>query len=226
MAHSRESALPKQRGGLLGRAFSRSLEYLAILALAGAAVALVGYFVHRDQHKTPALFTGRHFPTCRDAGIAAGSTLEGTCTTSHALITVGNQGTLLTVPGLTARANDATVTEATTPSGKARHRIRVSVDFTLRNTGSEPLFGLGRDPQLRLTIGNAQARPDGAVMTQKGAFTTHTSLAPNATRTGFLHFELAGATSQAFQRAAGSLGLTVSGPGAKTARLAVIRIHP
>src|SRR3954453_2883063 len=147
MAHSRESALPEKRGGLLGRTFSRSLEYLAIVALAGAAVALVAFFVHREQHRTPALFTGRHFPTCRDAGIADGSTRQGTCTTSHALITVGNQGPLVTMPGLAARASSATVTEASTASGRARHRIRVSVGFALRNTGSASLFASGRDPQ-------------------------------------------------------------------------------
>src|SRR4051794_18531869 len=152
MAQSRETVLRKQRGGLLGRTFSRSLEYLAIIVLAGASVGLVAFVVKRDQDKTPALFSGRHFPTCRDAGIAPGSTQAGTCTTSHALVTIGNQGTAVDVPGLRARANDATVVAASTPSGKARHRIRVSVDFALTNTGRTALFASGRDPQLRLTI--------------------------------------------------------------------------
>src|SRR4051794_8789008 len=103
MAHSHESRLRKRPSGLVGRGFSRSLEYLAILIVAGAAVALVAFAIKRDDGKTPALFTGRHFPTCRDAGIVPTAAIQGTCTTRHALVTVGNQGTEVTVPGLSAR---------------------------------------------------------------------------------------------------------------------------
>ena len=61
-----------------------------LVILAGAAVALVSFVVTRDDHKAPALFSGLHFPSCRDAGIVPTSRAEGTCATSHALVSVGN----------------------------------------------------------------------------------------------------------------------------------------
>src|SRR5438270_12851475 len=119
MARSEESALRRRRRGLFGRALSRNLEYLALLIVAALVVVGAVVVVRHSDRVSPALFSGTHFPTCRAAGIVPGGTREGTCTTSHAVVTVGNEGSLVTVPGLRMRATNAKVTPATTTSGKA-----------------------------------------------------------------------------------------------------------
>src|SRR3954466_7644070 len=146
MADSEGTVLPGRRRGPIRRVFSGGLEYLALLLLVGGVVALGLWLVERSDKTAPALFTGSHFPTCRDAGIVPGSSREGTCTTVHPLVTVVDQGSILVVPGLRARVSKTTLTPATTASGKARRRLRVTVQFSLTNTGSSALFSTRRDP--------------------------------------------------------------------------------
>jgi hypothetical protein len=206
----------------MSRAFSSGMEYLGVIVVACVAAAVVVVLVSRSEEEEPLVL---RLPTCRDAGIVPGTMRQGTCTTRSAVVTVAAQGNLLVVPGLRARATDTTVELPTTASGRARRRLRVSVEVAVTNTGAAPLFSGRRDPSPRLSIGPAQARPDRAAQRLEGAFVTTEPLPPGETRRGFLRFELAGGASDTFRRVGGSLGMDAVSSRPGTSRTAVIRIR-
>jgi hypothetical protein len=212
---------------------SRHLEYLllALLALAAAAVVVVA---DRDNDQ-PALRRSATpereraapdrrpsgIPTCGEARITPASDRTGTCRTSSSLLTIVNDDDLLRVGALRLRVRGATTLRATTPSGRARDRMRLTLDVELTNGGSEPYALLEGEHSIYVAALGQRVEPDPNAASAAGAFAIDAPVAPRETRAGTLRFELAGGVTRSIVRdATAQLGLRVADD-----RIGVVRVR-
>jgi hypothetical protein len=168
----------------------------------------------------PGRAPGEHAPTAATAPAAApparpcarvnttGSTIAVACTTASARLTIVPQRLELPLPGVRARLLSVETVPATSPSGRARNRLRVVVRLRIQNRGDKPIFGGETGKFIYLSLGTRHIAEDHHVWTQTGAFRQNKPIAPGASRTGIMHFELAGKdTIRLRQRGGGQLGI-------------------
>jgi hypothetical protein len=184
------------------RTLTRQLEYLVLAAIAVIAlVAVLALAVNGRDGSTPAPRAGAatstaQVPTCADAGIPPASGRQGTCRTKSAVLTFVNQTTALEVGDVAAQVASATILRATSASGRARDRMRVTIGLTMRNTGPET-FTPGEDGRaVYLTIGDTRVESDAAQRSEPQGFKLSEPLAPADTRAGELRFEIGGAVTR------------------------------
>lgn len=145
---------------------------------------------------------------CAAAGITDASEREGTCRTKSAVLTVANQGSRISVPGVSARVGEVVATPARTASGRQRHRVRLKLSLDVRNEGAKPMTPNPGGDGIYVSIAGTRVRADTAAAALAGAFDGTKPLAPGRTRTGFLRFELAGSAGrQVLETRNGALGL-------------------
>jgi hypothetical protein len=139
------------------------------------------------------------------------------CTTATARLTLVPQQTELALPGLRARLLSISTVTATSASGRARNRMRVVARLRVRNRGDRPLFGGAGANFVYLTFGRRHVNEDHHTWQLAGAFNQGKAIPPGATRTGVLHFELAGSDSTYLQQhGAAQIGVRPSEtPGAQ-----------
>jgi hypothetical protein len=142
------------------------------------------------------------------------------------VITFANGSHQLRLPGFAARVRSAKVYEASTPSGRARRRMRVAVALEASATGERAAMSSGGDGSLALAIGATTVHPDSS-FDAPAAFALSRPVPPGESRRGEVRFELAGATSARFLRAGAQLRITPFGaPAGETKRVAISRIRP
>lgn len=205
---------------------SRYLEYILVALLAiVVAIGLAAWA--RGQHSSStdgaaatSDATSAAKP-CAASGFGPASRKEGTCSTRGAQLTFVNGHKPLVLPGVAVQLDSAVVLTATSPSGRARDRSRVVVRVHFTNKSKSPLTP-GPDP-VYLVVGRAKVDPDPVAERRPGGLDTRSPLAPGATRSGLLHFELADGQTTAFTKSGGQLGIRLAGATGGKQAVGVIR---
>jgi hypothetical protein len=208
---------------MIRRTLDHTFEYVLLLC---AVAATGGIVAVKLRHNSGA---ARATPTCRDIGATPDSDREGSCRTASALLTTVRDEHPLKIPGvMRAQVLTAWETAASTPSGRRRNRMRLTVRLKVTNLAANPIFGDAGDP-IYLGINGHRLAPDKAAQRLRGAFPAQRAIAPSGSATGTLRFELAGGDTVAVQRAdVATLGLRpVDKPRAgRLLSVGVIRIRP
>jgi len=145
--------------------------------------------------------TAPALPSCR---ALAGA--DGICRTSSSAVLVVTHGdNALTMGPVRTRALSVIRVLPTTAKGQAERRLRVVVALAIANVGAHPTA----PPAIHLDGGLA---PDPRASARPGALDLVAPLAPGATRTGTVSFELSGpAATRLRNRVRTDLGVTAPG---------------
>jgi hypothetical protein len=136
---------------------------------------------------------------------------------------IGPAGAAVRAGGLELRATRAVATPATTPSGRARERMRVAVRLRVRNTGGRRVVLDRGHRRIYLAAGGATVAHDPAAERLPGALAHARGLAPGATATGELRFETAGAVTRRLREARrADVGVRLPG---RRREIAVLRVR-
>jgi hypothetical protein len=133
---------------------------------------------------------------CNDVG-AADVAYEGSCRGENAVLTVARGHHELELTPLAVRLLTARVRVAATPTGKRRHRIRLTVKLRLRNTGNRTLTL--RPGELYLNLNGRRILPD-AHHRATEAPVLGVSIPPRGLLKGTARFELGGSSTEAYRR--------------------------
>lgn len=207
--------------------FSRYLEYLLVLLVAAVAGAVLAYAASRDDDDERAAAprtttTQASVPTCQEAGITPESTKSGTCRTRAATLTIVRQDETLRLDDGTVRVLAAEALRATTPAGRARNRMRVTVRLRVANEGTEPLTLSEGERRIYLAAAGERVDPDtNAARVVQGALDPTVPLEPGGVASGTLRFELAGrVTAEVLRTRTAQLGVAVT-----EERIGVVRLR-
>jgi hypothetical protein len=158
---------------------------------------------------------------CVTAGITAQSGREGTCVAGATTLTVAAGTHELVLPDRRVTAVKTVLTPATTPSGVARARARLTVLTRVQNDGSRALTANPGGHALYLSINGEQIRADSNADTLPDALRRDRPIAPGQSTQGVLRFELVGSQTRTLMRAK-TADLGVAGPSED--RRGVIRL--
>lgn len=205
------------------RYVARHPEHFIVAALAVALlIGIAATFWSRDtSHERRAAASSAttteggtdSLPRCRD--VAGGFDVAVNCRTANASLVIVPPDRALDLPDLTARLLGASTLQASTPSGRARKRMRVTVHLQVTNAGEEPLV-TGRGERFFLSVAGTRIRSDPAAAGSPGSLLAPEPLAPDDTRVGTLRFELGGRhAEQLLTTARADLGVREprAGPG-------------
>ena len=209
---------------------SRNLEYLllAVLAILGAVAVAVTIGKGGPTSATSATTAT---PAAESRGEAGGKTppcqdlpaepRPATCRTRTARLTIGAVGDLFVLPDTTVRLTGADAVRASTPEGRQRRRMRVTVTVALENTGTQAFSPMDDERSIYLAVAGRRIAPDAAADDLEGALALDEQIEPGETGRGTVRFELAGTDTDAVLAAeAVDMGVEVR-PG----RIAVARIQ-
>jgi len=207
---------------------SRYLEYLLVLLVAAVAGAGLAYASSRDdddeERAAPPRTTSTQaaVPTCQEAGITPGSTKSGTCRTRAATLTIVRQNETLRLADGTVRVLAAEALRATTPGGRARNRMRITLRLRVANEGKEPLALSEGERRIYLAAAGERVDPDtNAAREIQGALDPAEPIEPGGVATGTVRFELAGkVTADVLRARTAQLGVAVTED-----RIGVVRLR-
>lgn len=160
--------------------------------------------------------------TCADAGLVPTSRRSGTCLAGDKTLVIAGPGEPLTVGDLEIRVLGSTFIPASTPSGRARRRARVTMRLRVVNKGDEPVPPNADGKRIYLTSAGQRVDADRAALRREGALRGDLPLGPGDASTGTLRFEIAGGfTDRARREKRLDVGVDTGSPD----RVGVIRVR-